>query len=148
MLSVIIDARAGAERLPALLAQLTAGAVDGLVRQVLLVAAPGQAGIDVLCEETGADGHPTLPAAARAARAERLMVLPPDFRLRDGWIGSLEAHLAAGGAQAVVVGLREGGLLSRTPTGLLVERGLLEQLGDRVGLPDVQRLLRSRRRVG
>ena len=148
MLSVIIDARAATDRLPALLAQLTAGAVDGLVRQVLLVAAPGQAGIDVLCEETGADAHPTIPAAARAARADRLMVLPPDFRLRDGWIGSLEAHLAAGGGRAMVAGLREGGLLSRTPKGALVERGLVEQLGDRVGLADVQRLLRSRRRVG
>ena len=54
MLTVIIDARDDAERLPALLAQLTAGAVDGLVRQVLIVAAEGQAGIGDLCEETGA----------------------------------------------------------------------------------------------
>ena len=40
MLTVIIDARADATRLPALLAQLTAGAVDGLVRQVVIVAPP------------------------------------------------------------------------------------------------------------
>ncbi|MBL8772785.1 MAG: hypothetical protein JNK30_15490, partial [Phenylobacterium sp.] len=46
MLSVIIDARRDADRLPALLTQLTAGAVDGLVRQVAIVASPGQAGID------------------------------------------------------------------------------------------------------
>jgi hypothetical protein len=150
MLSVIIDARRDADRLPALLAQLTAGAVDGLVRQVAIVAAPGQPGIDALCEDMGADEHPTIPAAARAARAEAVMVLPAAFRLRDGWIGAFEAHLGAGGGPAVVVGLKAGGLFSRTPTGALVERSLLEQGGDGIGLLDVQRLLRlrSRRRIG
>lgn len=126
MLTVIIDARVDAERLPALLAQLTAGAVDGLVRQVLIVAASGQARIDDLCEETGAERHSTLEAAAKAARAEQLLVLPADFRLRDGWIGSLDGHLARGGAAAVVAGLSEGGLFSRQPLGVLVERGRLE----------------------
>lgn len=149
MLSVIIDARRDADRLPALLAQLTAGAVDGLVRQVAIVAAPGQPGIDALCEDMGADAHATIPAAARAARAERLLLLPAAFRLRDGWIGALEAHLAAGGAQAVVAGLKEGGVLSRTPTGILLERGLLEQGGDRIDVAGVRRLLRLRgRRIG
>jgi hypothetical protein len=126
MLTVIIDARTDAERLPALLAQLTAGAVDGLVRQVLIVAAEGHARIDELCEETGAEAHPSLEAAAKAARAEQLLVLPADFRLRDGWIGSLDGHLARGGAPAVVAGLSEGGLFSRQPYGVLVERRRLE----------------------
>ena len=76
MLTVIIDARDDAERLPALLAQLTAGAVDGLVRQVLIVADAGQAGIGELCEETGAEPSPTLEAAAQTARADRLLVQP------------------------------------------------------------------------
>jgi hypothetical protein len=126
MLTVIIDARDDAERLPALLAQLTAGAVDGLVRQVLIVAAAGQAGIDDLCEETGAEAYSAFEAAAKAARFERLLVLPADFRLRDGWIGSLDGHLARGGAAAVVAGLSEGGLFRRQPYGVLVERGRLE----------------------
>ena len=149
MLSVIIDARRGADRLPALLAQLTAGAVDGLVRQVAIAAAPGQPGIDALCEDMGAEAHPTIPDAARSARAERVLVLPATFRLRDGWIGALEAHLGAGGGQAIVVGLEEGGLFSRTPTGALVERRLLQQVADGVGVAGVQRLLRLRgRRIG
>ncbi|WP_293904100.1 cell wall biosynthesis glycosyltransferase [Phenylobacterium sp.] len=125
MLTVIIDARSDAERLPSLLAQLTAGAVDGIVRQVLIVAADGQPGIDELCEETGAEAHATLEAAAGAARAELLMVLPAELRLRDGWIGSLHDHLAAGPAPAVVSGLVTGGLLGRGPFGVLVERGRL-----------------------
>jgi hypothetical protein len=148
MLAIIIDARTGAERLPALLAQLTAGAVDGIVRQVLIVAAEGQADIDLLCEETGADAQPSLEAAAAAARTDRVVVLPADFRLRDGWIGAIEAHLARGGADALVQGLAEGGLFRRGPFGVLVERrrldhgrgadlhGLRRQLGlraDRIG---------------
>ncbi|ODT86663.1 cell wall biosynthesis glycosyltransferase [Phenylobacterium sp. SCN 70-31] len=126
MLSVIIDARRGAPELPVLLAQLTAGAVDGLVRQVLLVAGPGQAGIDLLCEETGAEAHDSLEAAAAAARAEWLVVAPADFRLRDGWIKALETHLAAGGGAALVSGLGPGGLLGRSPWAVLVERRRLE----------------------
>jgi hypothetical protein len=126
MLTVIIDARHDVDRLPALLAQLTAGAVDGLVRQVLIVAAAGQAGIGDLCEETGAEAHLTLEAAAQTARAEKLLVLPADFRLRDGWIGSLSGYLGRSGAGAVVAGLSEGGLFSHRPYGVLVERGRLE----------------------
>ncbi|MBL8554195.1 MAG: cell wall biosynthesis glycosyltransferase [Phenylobacterium sp.] len=150
MLSVIIDARRDADRLPALLAQLTAGAVDGLVRQVAIVAAPGQPGIDALCEDMGADAHPTLPAAARAARADRVLALPVAFRLRDGWIAALEMHLAGGGTQAVVAGLKEGGLFSRAPSGVLVERRLLEECGDGVDVGGVRRLLglRGGRRIG
>jgi hypothetical protein len=148
MLTVIIDARTDADRLPALLAQLTAGAVDGLVRQVLIVAADGQAAIADLCEETGAEAHPTLESAAQAARADRLMVLPADFRLRDGWIGALDGHLARGGEAAVVAGLAEGGLFGRRPFGVLVERGRLE---GRRGA-DLQRLRRDlglrARRIG
>jgi len=148
MLSVIIDAREAAERLPALLAQLTAGAVDGLVRQVLIVAADGQPGIDALCEETGADAHPTIEAAGAAARAEQLLILPADFRLRDGWIGSLDGHLTRGGEPAIVTGLSDGTLFGRRPFGVLVERRRLE---GRRGA-DLQRLRRGlglrARRVG
>jgi hypothetical protein len=148
MLSVIIDARADAQRLPALLAQLTAGAVDGLVRQVLIVAAEGQAAIADLCEETGAEAHPTIEAAGVAARADQLLVVPADFRLRDGWIASLDGHLARGGGPAVVAGLAEGGLFGRRPYGVLVERRRLE---GRRGA-DLQRLRRDlglrARRIG
>jgi hypothetical protein len=148
MLSVIIDARQDAERLPALLGQLTAGAVDGVVRQVLIVAVDGQAGIDGLCEEMGAEAHPTLEAAGAAARAEQLLILPADFRLRDGWIGSLNGHLTRHGAAAVVIGLSDAGLFGRRPFGVLVERGRLE---GRRGA-DLQRLRRDlglrARRIG
>jgi hypothetical protein len=126
MLSVIIDARARDGRLPALLAQLTAGAVDGLVRQVLIVAELEQPMIRDLCEETGADAYPSLDAAAAAARFDPLLILPGDFRLRDGWLGSLNAHLSGGGGAAVVAGLAGDALFARRPFGVLVERRRLD----------------------
>jgi hypothetical protein len=149
MLSVIIDARAGADRLPALLAQLTAGAVDGLVRQVLIVAAAGQAGIELLCEDMGAEAQASIPAAAEAARAGHIMVLPADFRLRDGWIGSLEQHMARGGEPALVAGLGEPGLFARRPFGVLVERSRLQAARHGADLQGLRRGLGLRgRRIG
>jgi hypothetical protein len=138
MLSVIIDARTGDEGLPGLLGQLTSGVVQGLVRQVAIVATAGP-GLEALCEETGADLHATLQAAAQAARSERLLVMPAELRLRDGWIGSFEAHLAQGGGEAVVQGLADGGLFARRPFGVLVERSRL----DRAGGADLKRLRRG-----
>ena len=125
MLTVIIDARTEHQRLPALLTQLTAGAVDGIVRQVLIVAAPDQPGIGDLCEESGATAHTTLEAAAGAARAEWVVVLPADLRLRDGWIGALNGHMERSGRRALVTGFADGGLFGRKPFGVLVERGRL-----------------------
>ncbi len=148
MLSVIIDARTEAQGLPGLLSQLTAGAVDGLVRQVIIVAAEGQPGIDHLCEDMGAEAHPTLEAAGAAARAEQLLILPGDFRLRDGWIKALEGYLTRSTEPAVVTGFSDAGLFGRRPFGVLLERGRLE---GRRGA-DLQRLRRDlglrARRVG
>ncbi len=141
MLSVIIDARGGADGLPLLLAQLTAGAVDGLVRQVAIVAAQGAPGIDFLCEDMGAQAFLDIAPAANAARADWLLLLPADFRLRDGWIKSLEAHLARGGGAAAVNGLEAGGLFRRRPLGVLIERGRLD--ADRLPGADLQRLRRG-----
>jgi hypothetical protein len=140
MLTVIIDARGGTERLPALLAQLTAGAVDGIVRQVVVVAAPDAPGVDLLCEDTGADLRPTLPAAAEAARADWLLALPSEFRFRDGWIGALEGHFTRGGGEAVVEGLATTAILRRGPSGVLLERRRLEGAGNAA---DLQRLRRK-----
>ena len=148
MLTVIIDARTHADGLPGLLAQLTAGAVEGLIRQVCIVAAEDQAGIELLCEDMGADRFANLADAAARARGELVMVAPADLRLRDGWMGALERHLAAGGKAALVEGLGEGGLFGRRPFGLLVERGRLQAAGG-ADLQGLRRQLGLRpRRVG
>ena len=128
MLTVIIDARTAGDGLPLLLAQLTAGAVNGLVRQVAIVAPPAAPGIDLLCEDMGAEAQAEIAAAAANARAGWLLVIPADFRLRDGWIKALEGHLARGGGAAMVRGLDDGGLFARRPFGVLVERRQVEGL--------------------
>lgn len=147
MLTVILDARAQGDRLPAILAQLTAGAVDGVVRQVAIVSASTPQ-IAVLCEETGAEAHPDLDAAARQARAEWVLLLPADFRLRDGWIGALRGHLERGQGAAVVRGWSDGGLFAQRPFGLLVERGRLDGI-ESADLKHLRRRLRlGGRRTG
>lgn len=140
MLSVIIDARAAPAKLPPLLAQLTAGAVDGLVREVLIVG-PREGLIDRLCEDMGAEAEPTLTAATQRAKGQIVLGLPADFRFRPNWIESLSGFLAEGGKAAVVSGL--GAWLS-APVGVLVERDRGLDCADLAGL---RRQLKLRRRL-
>jgi hypothetical protein len=140
MLTVIIDARAAPAKLPPLLAQLTAGAVDGLVREVLIVGP--QAGlIDQLCGDMGAEAEPTPQAAFQRAKGQLVLALPADFRFREGWIERLSGFLAQGGKAAVVLG--QGGLLS-APSGVLVERDRGLGCAD---LHGIRRQLKLRRRL-
>ena len=134
MLTVIIDARTRAAPLPVLLSQLTAGAVEGLVRQVLILAAPDQPGIAEICEDMGAEAHPAFGEAAKAARAEWLLVLSADFRLRDGWIGALSDHLARGKREAAMVGLAGRGVLVERRRALSLEGTDLNRLRRALGL--------------
>ncbi|WP_309092689.1 glycosyltransferase family A protein [Phenylobacterium sp.] len=138
MLSVIVDAREAPRRLPALLAQLTGGAVEGLVREVFIVA-PHSDKVQAICEDMGAEAADTIEAALAWAKGETALVLPADLRLRDGWIEALTEHLAADGGDALVSGLSEGGLLSKRPYGVLVARSRVVRLEN----PDLKRLRRQ-----
>jgi hypothetical protein len=129
MLSVIVDASGTIDRLTGLLAQLTAGAVNGLVREVWIVA-PASETLDQICEATGAKRCDRMSQAAAAARYETLLITPADFRLRDGWIDALEPA----GGEGVVVGLGRS-------RGVLVARGRAQQLADHVSLGRLRRKL-------
>lgn len=132
MLSVIVDARADPQSLPVLLSVLTMGAVDGLVRDLVIAASASSPLIDALCEETGAEvvlGG--LEAAAARVRHDRVMVVPAALRLKTGWIASINDHLVRGGVDALVMGEGKGGLigaLTSAPYGVLTERSQLEGL--------------------
>lgn len=138
MLSVIVDAREEPRKLPALLAQLTGGAVEGLVREVFIVA-PHSETVVAICEDMGAEAADTVEAALAWAKGETVLVLPADLRLRDGWIEALGDHLATGGGDALVPGLADGGLLAKRPYGVLVERARVVRLEN----PDLKRLRRQ-----
>lgn len=138
MLTVIVDARTSAGKLPGLLGQLTTGAVEGLVKEVFLVA-PHSEVVDALCEEMGAEAADSIEQALAWARSELVLAAEADFRLKDGWVEALSTHLANGGGAAMIEGLGESGLFGRKPYGVLVERGRVVRLDD----PDLKRLRRE-----
>ena len=119
MLTVIVEAGDAADRLPALLGALTSAAVDGLVREVLIVGGGPPELLAVLREETGAELSASLHQAATEARSERLLLLPASIRLKPGWLEALGAHVRGGGGEVLMPGL--GGFLNR-PFGVLTQR--------------------------
>jgi hypothetical protein len=143
MLSVIVTP-GDPRRLAGLLAVLTSAAVEGLVRDVQLVAGGDPALLEALCEATGAATAESLPQAVRTARSDWLIVAPPTLRLADGWVERLGDHLREGGGEARLVGAASGWLqrLSRRgPQGVLIARakasasaqGGLEKLARQLG---------------
>jgi hypothetical protein len=138
MLSVIVDAREETRKLPGLLAQLTAGAVEGLVREVFIVA-PHSDAVSALCEDMGAEAADTIESALAWAKGDKVLVLPADLRLRDGWVEALAAHLAEGGQAALMTGYSEAGFLTRKPCGVLLERARVVRLEN----PNLKRLRRQ-----
>lgn len=117
----MIVVRGNPDRLAGLLAALTTAAVEGLVRDVQLVGGEDPALLDALCEATGARVAPDLVQAIGRARGDWLMVVPPELRLRDGWVERLGRHLRDGAAEARLVGMSEG-VLRKAPQGLLISR--------------------------
>jgi hypothetical protein len=137
MLSVIVETADAGDRLPALLAALTSAAVEGLVREVLIAGGGPPELLTVLREETGAELADDLAAGIRAARSERLLVLPAKIRLKSGWLEMLAKHLRSGGGDALIVG--EGGLFGEKPFGVLTARTAAAGLAH----PDLKRLRRQ-----
>lgn len=136
MLTVIVEAGNSSERLPALLAQLTSAAVEGLVREVLIAGGGPPELLSVLSEETGAEVAANLDAAIAAARSERLLVLPASLKLRGDWLERLGGHLRSGGADALIAGV--GGLLLRRGYGVLIGKAAVGGLAH----PDLKRIRR------
>ncbi|WP_309604253.1 hypothetical protein [Phenylobacterium sp.] len=133
---MIVETADAGDRLPALLAALTSAAVEGLVRELLISGGGPPALLAALREETGAELVPDLTAAVKAARSDRLLVLPATIRLKSGWLEALGRHLRGGGGDALVVG--EGGLFGDKPVGLLIGRAPAAA----VASPDLKRLRR------
>lgn len=118
MISVVLIASEDLPGLAAQMSMLVPAAVDGLVKEVVLVAGD-EPGVEALAEDSGArlvrtkgDAKERLAAGAGAARGDWVLTLRADPVLREGWREPVERHLAGGaGAPARLIAL--GGLLSR-----------------------------------
>lgn len=142
MLSVIIDAQDQPDRLMGLLAALAEGVVEGVVREVQIVAAAVTPEIESLCEETGARTVSDMASAASAARSDMVLVAPAAFRPKDGWAEAVARHLRDGGIAARLAG--RGGSFLRPAAGAIIARR--EQVNG-AGFAAVSRSLKTAARL-
>jgi len=155
VISVVIPTLNAAPTLAGALAPLVAGAVKGVVKEVVVAdGGSGDATLEI-AEEAGcrivrsARGRGTqLRAGCAAAKADWLLALHADTRLSEGWIGAVRTHVAAGEWTAGYFGLAfddlswtarlfEAGAAARCrllglpygDQGLLISRRLYEAVG-------------------
>src|SRR5690606_23169312 len=94
MLSVVIETLNQDDALARTLASLVPGAVEGVVREVIVCDAGSMDGTRDLADHAGCRYLPQSRAGAglRHARSEWLLLLEPGATLRDGWIDAVAAH--------------------------------------------------------
>ncbi|PIB92676.1 cell wall biosynthesis glycosyltransferase [Caulobacter sp. FWC2] len=127
MISVVLVASEDLQGLAAQMAMLVPAAVDGLVKEVVLVSG-GEPGVEALAEDSGARLVTTpgdrLAAGAAVARGDWILTLRATPVLREGWREPVEKHLAGGAGGAAVLAA-PGGLFSKLSPrlhGVLVRR--------------------------
>lgn len=118
MISVVMVASEDLPGLAAQMAMLVPAAVDGLVKEVILVG-EAEPGLEALAEDSGArlvsavgDPGSRFSAGAAAAKGDWILTLRSEPVLREGWREPLERHLA-GGAGAPAMLVAPGGMLSK-----------------------------------
>lgn len=95
MLSVIIETRDHEAELARTLATLVSGAVEGLVREVIVCDTGSHDATLKVADHAGCrvvGGG--MAEAVRTAKAEWLLVLEPGARLMEGWMDPVAAHMA------------------------------------------------------
>lgn len=130
MISVVLVASEDLPGLAAQMAMLVPAAVDGLVKEVILVG-DREPGIVALAEDSGArlvtapGGVPErLAAGAAAARGDWILTLRAAPALREGWREPVEKHLAGGAGAPADLAAPGGAMGWLTPRlhGVLVRR--------------------------
>jgi glycosyltransferase involved in cell wall biosynthesis len=95
MLSVLMETRNDEERLAVTLASLVGGAVEGMVREVIVCDAGSTDRTRDVAEHAGcrimADGG--IAVGVAQARSDWLLFLEPGARLEEGWIEAVAAHI-------------------------------------------------------
>lgn len=94
MLSVLIETHDDEEGLARTLASLVGGAVEGVVREVIVCDTGSTDGTLRVAEHAGCHIVSTLAAGVARARGDWLLVLEPGARLAEGWVDETVAHMA------------------------------------------------------
>ena len=96
MLSVLIETRNDEEGLSRTLASLIGGAVEGMVREVIVCDAGSTDQTHRVADHAGCHyvAKGGVPAGIGRAKSEWLLLLEPGARLIDGWIEDVVAHTA------------------------------------------------------
>ncbi len=171
-MSIVIPTLNAAPDLPATLAVLVPGAVDGLVVQLVIadggssdetLALADAAGADIVSTEAGRGGQ--LKAGATRARGDWLLFLHADTRLDPGWIEAVKSFTGERGPEMAgyfrfaldddsmrarllerAVALRSGLFaLPYGDQGLLISRALYDRIGGFRPLPLMEDVAIARR---
>ncbi len=98
MITVLIECKNQESALAVTLSALVAGAVEGLVADVVLLDRGSSDGSAELADAAGCRflADPDLREVVRAARGDWLFLIEPGARPLIGWIDHLSQHMAAG----------------------------------------------------
>jgi hypothetical protein len=96
MLTVLIETRDDEDGLTRTLASLVGGAVEGVVRDVIVCDRGSTDQTHRVAEHAGCNyiANGEVAAGIRQAKGEWLLILEPGARLVDGWIESVLVHTA------------------------------------------------------
>lgn len=157
MLTVLIETRNDEDALARTLSSLVSGAVEGIVREVLIHDRGSTDQTTVVADHAGCVllPHGDLIGGVRRAKGEWLLFVEPGARLVDGWVEAVFAHVGHAGTPARFLRARNagGGFLQRLMSrrrplsdGLLVtKRQALAKLKPGDEVETLARRLSSRR---
>ena len=103
MISVLIETKDDEEGLAKTLASLVSGAVEGLVREVIVCDLGSSDGTETVAEHAGCIflAGTRCEEAVDGARSEWVLMLKPGARLAPGWVEAAREHVAAAESPAI-----------------------------------------------